>query len=405
VKHGKCKLCLKDKPLCESHLIPESLYAHIREGKESPMRVGDRVVMTTDRHMTTYLLCSKCEDILSKSGETWLAPKLAWVDGRFPLFDLLQAAGGFSAAEEGEGLFYARDNPEIDAEKIAHFAVGIFWKASVHSWKGDKSERMITLGPEQEEIRLWLRGEGPFPTDVALNLSVSRPGRTLLVLQQPVQVPVRRRWRAYNCHLVGAFFSLKAGDIAIEDRMFCFYRNPARIVLCSDKTAGIWNRKVFEQFDESRKTKSYLKSKDKRKKMPVQKCPMCLETKNVVSSHLIPARVYEYLHATGTQPISISSKVVMETGRQLQDYLLCLECEDRLNKGGEMWLLPLFATYEGSFPFYDLLTKVPPEASFDIGAAYFAAKNPAIQVDKIIHFGAFVGGEEERTNDRIGSVS
>jgi hypothetical protein len=120
--------------------------------------------------------------------------------------------------------------------------------------------------------------------------------------------------------------------------------------------------------------------------MPAQECPMCLQTKNVVSSHLIPARVYEYLQAPGTQPISISSKVVMETGRQLQDYLLCLECEDRLNKGGEMWLLPLFATYEGSFPFYDLLTKVPPEASFDIGAAYFAAKNPAIQVDKIIHF-------------------
>lgn len=121
--------------------------------------------------------------------------------------------------------------------------------------------------------------------------------------------------------------------------------------------------------------------------MPVEKCPMCLETKNVVSSHLIPARVYEYLHAPGTRPISISSKVTMGTGRQLQDYLLCPECEDRLNKGGEMWLLPLFATYEGSFPLYDLLTKVPPEASFPEGAAYYVSKNPAIQVDKIVHFG------------------
>ena len=110
MEFGKCKLCLLDKPLCESHLIPESLYAHVREGGESPIRVGDGVVMPTDRHMTTYLLCSKCEDILSKGGETWVAPKLAWVDGRFPLFDLLEAAGGFSAAEEGEGLFYARDS-------------------------------------------------------------------------------------------------------------------------------------------------------------------------------------------------------------------------------------------------------------------------------------------------------
>ncbi len=59
--------------------------------------------------------------------------------------------------------------------------------------------------------------------------------------------------------------------------------------------------------------------------MPVQKCPLCLETKNVVSSHLIPAKVYDYLHSPGTDPISISSKVVMATGRQLQVPLLCLE--------------------------------------------------------------------------------
>jgi hypothetical protein len=121
--------------------------------------------------------------------------------------------------------------------------------------------------------------------------------------------------------------------------------------------------------------------------MPIQKCPLCLETQNVVSSHLIPAKVYEYLHPSGADPISISSKVVMATARQLQAYLLCLECEDRLNKGGEMWLLPLFATLEGSFPFYDLLTKVPAEASFEEGTAYFASKNPAIQVDKLVRFG------------------
>jgi hypothetical protein len=139
--------------------------------------------------------------------------------------------------------------------------------------------------------------------------------------------------------------------------------------------------------------------------MPIQKCPLCLETKNVVSSHLIPAKMYKYLHAPGAHPIAISQEVVMATDRQLQAYLLCPECEDRLNKGGEKWLLPLLAQYEGPFPFYDLLTKVAPEASFEEGAAYFAASNPAIQVDKIAHFGmgmffkaaahSWRGGEKE----------
>src|SRR5260370_37989737 len=108
--------------------------------------------------------------------------------------------------------------------------------------------------------------------------------------------------------------------------------------------------------------------------MTVQKCRLCLETKKVASSHLISAKVYEYFHAPGTHPISISSKVVMATDRQLQVYLLCSECEDRLNKGGETWLLPLLAQYEGPFPFYELLTKVPPDASFEEGAAYFVSK-------------------------------
>jgi hypothetical protein len=113
---------------------------------------------------------------------------------------------------------------------------------------------------------------------------------------------------------------------------------------------------------------------------------MCLETKNVVSSHLIPARVYDYLHGPGTHPIAMSSQIVMATDRELRWPLLCVDCEDRLNKGGEMWLLPLFATYEGLFPFYDLLTKCKPDSVAPEGIGYCASRNPAIEVDKMIHF-------------------
>jgi hypothetical protein len=83
------------KPVVHSHLIPESLYLHVTDGESSPIRVGDGVVMPTDRHIKSYLLCLDCEDILSKGSETWVCPKLAWVDRRFPLYDLLEAAGGY----------------------------------------------------------------------------------------------------------------------------------------------------------------------------------------------------------------------------------------------------------------------------------------------------------------------
>jgi hypothetical protein len=95
-------------------------------------------------------------------------------------------------------------------------------------------------------------------------------------------------------------------------------------------------------------------------RMPSRKCPLCLQVKPIVKSHLMPAQVYGYCRPPGGHPISVSSRIVIASDRQLQTDLLCLECEDVLNKGGEMWLLPLLARYEGSFPSYDLLLRTAP---------------------------------------------
>jgi hypothetical protein len=120
--------------------------------------------------------------------------------------------------------------------------------------------------------------------------------------------------------------------------------------------------------------------------MPTQKCPLCNTVKTVVSSHLMPARMYKYCTPEGAHPISISSDLIIESDRQLQDYLLCCECEDNLNRGGESWLLPLLSQYKGPFPFYDLLTKYPPDAVDGEGAVYATIRNPEIQSDKLVHF-------------------
>jgi hypothetical protein len=262
-------MCLLMKTVVASHLIPEALYSHVTDGKSSPIRVGDGYVIPTDRQIKTYLLCLDCEDILSKGGETWVCPKLAWVDRSFPLYDLLQAAGGYIVDADKEGLIWAANNPAIDVEKIVHFAMGIFWKAGVHSWKGGDSKPMIDLGGYEEEIRVWLRGEGAFPKNMTFNFCVSRPERAQLTIGQPVEVPVRklgRTWRHYRLHLVGAMFSINVGEtIELEERMFCFYRRPSHPVLVSDIVTGVLARKNAEHFAESRKTRAYLKSKEQAK--------------------------------------------------------------------------------------------------------------------------------------------
>jgi hypothetical protein len=249
-----------------SHLFPASLYAHMRDGTHgSPIQVAYDVVYPTDRQIQGPLLCEGCEDILNKGGETWVSPRLAWVDRRFELHDMLRKGGGYED-REGENLFYAANNPEVDVEKITHFALGIFWKAGVHSWAGGKSEPMIDLGGYEEEIRIWLRGESDFPEDVTLRFVISRPGRSLLTLNQPVEIAYEKKWRMYRFHAVGASFSMHVGkEIALEEREVCFYRNPDHMVLCSDFVTEKWQQKLLKEFREAKKTQAYLKSGTKRK--------------------------------------------------------------------------------------------------------------------------------------------
>lgn len=86
---GKCKMCLNQEMLVSSHLMPRLLYDYCRKGEHRPIRVGDGVVIPTDRQTQDYLLCQDCEDVLNKRGEGWVAGKLATFDGKFPLYDLL----------------------------------------------------------------------------------------------------------------------------------------------------------------------------------------------------------------------------------------------------------------------------------------------------------------------------
>jgi hypothetical protein len=101
----------------------------------------------------------------------------------------------------------------------------------------------------------------------------------------------------------------------------------------------------------------------------------------------MPAKMYEHCRMPGGNPVSFNTRLVLETSRQKQHPLLCLDCEDILNKRGEQWMLPLLARIEGSFPFYELLTKHPPAVVDGDAKLYAAADNKEIECDKITHFG------------------
>src|SRR5258708_14354554 len=81
--------------------------------------------------------------------------------------------------------------------------------------------------------------------------------------------------------------------------------------------------------------------------MPIQKCPLCLEEKAIIRSHLLPSGVYKFCRAPDSEPIIVTPEVVMQSSREIQDYLLCKDCDQMLSQKGENWLLPLLAEIDG----------------------------------------------------------
>lgn len=260
-----CPMCNKVRPVVESHLIPSALYDHTDDGNAGTIRVGDGVVIPGARELQWPLLCIGCEDILNKGGESWTCPLLAWwQERRFPLFDLaLQCSR--HVFDEGV-IFYTASNPLIQVEKLTHFALGIFFRAAVHSWKKDKTEPLIDLGEFLEPIRLWLRGEGAFPENVAFHVSLSRPELAQIVHSIPVEISGHKRGplRLYWLHLLGVSFSLSCGTLSEDEQATCFYTNPAHPLFLSDDVSKQIQLKYLREFMESRKTQAYLQSRVKR---------------------------------------------------------------------------------------------------------------------------------------------
>lgn len=168
---GTCKYCRRSgKELAESHLVPAAIY-DLCEVNGEFVKTTEKSVGFTGRHLKHPLLCGPCDGSLSVGGEDYTIPLLADEHGNFPLYDLLVKVPPDCAEADFEGYAVGR-NPRIDVQRITHFALGVFWKASVHSWRKNETDNWIELGPYREEIRKFLRGEGPFPKYVALTLGI-----------------------------------------------------------------------------------------------------------------------------------------------------------------------------------------------------------------------------------------
>jgi hypothetical protein len=108
--------------------------------------------------------------------------------------------------------------------------------------------------------------------------------------------------------------------------------------------------------------------------MPVGTCKLCLQTRDLRESDLLPKALYRMSRWDGDpnpNPLHLSARGSVRTSRQIKDYVLCRDCEQRFSRNGERYAMsqvnrngsfPLlktlqaspFAKRSGGFAFYDL---------------------------------------------------
>jgi len=198
--------------------------------------ITDKMMMPTSRQTKYYLLCEGCEAVLNQNGEDWILPTLATIDEAFPFYALLNKQEPLFA-EPDSAAFAVSNNPEINREKLVHFALGIFWKASIHSWNAGSTAPRIDLGSQSDELRRFLRCEAGFPQNMALLLEVSPPPVDAICFTHPVV-------RGHNLEMLffyvpGLLFTLWRGDLMEKQRLSCLISNPQGPVLVRDTTQRV----------------------------------------------------------------------------------------------------------------------------------------------------------------------
>ncbi len=252
-----CPLCTEEKPLRDSHFLPAALGDFCRPRGGHAIVLSPEIIIESDRMLHDYVFCDDCEDIFNKGGESWVLPLLARLETSFPLYDLLTKQAPSQVLDETK-IYLAARNPEIQSGKLIHFAMGIFFKAAVHSWSGSKTEPWINLGPYTERLRTFVLGETPFPEQMFLTVGILPWPTRAIEFCYPYRDSTEGRFN-YRFYVCGVQFVLEVGKtVTAERRQGCFASNHLHPILVTDFT-----RSVQSPFREAFKTTRVAKNVEK----------------------------------------------------------------------------------------------------------------------------------------------
>jgi hypothetical protein len=140
-----CKLCLQHRRLCESHLLPRGIYTRSRGPENTTPFIATVDGERKSQHQyKQHLLCSECEQRFSKNGEAYALELMNSRDQKFQLLAILRQSQPMPPKTGDLWLQYpAQNTPTIDRKKLAYFAISVFWRASVATWKDTDGQRLV----------------------------------------------------------------------------------------------------------------------------------------------------------------------------------------------------------------------------------------------------------------------
>jgi len=128
----------------------------------------------------------------------------------------------------------------------------------------------------------------------------------------------------------------------------------------------------------------------------IGRCKLCLEDEvDLKDSHFLPAGIYRLLRdetEKNPNPWMLTERTAVQTSQQMTAWLLCNDCEQRLSKFGENWVLRHCRKKDGSFPLASLLASRSPHVSSETTPTrlYYAARIPEIDISALAYFAASI---------------
>lgn len=139
----KCKLCLKEKNLCESHIIPEYFYKPMYDSKNRFFKLSiieNEKNKFMQKGLKEHLLCNECEQQINNYEK--------YING-------LMYYDQPSEVYQDNKIAIVKN---INYRKMKLFQLSILWRASISTLK---SFNEVKLGPHQEKIRMMILNQNP----------------------------------------------------------------------------------------------------------------------------------------------------------------------------------------------------------------------------------------------------